>query len=392
MRKRFQVFVSSTYTDLQDERRAIQQTLLSLQCIPSGMELFPAANEDPWTLIQGVIDDCDYYLLVLAGRYGSMDEHGVSYTEKEYRYALEKGKPVMVFIHKNPEQLPSDRSERDPESQRKLSDFRKLVQKHTCQFWDSSSPIASLISPSLNKMINDHPSVGWVHGSKLLETEEKLSQITKKLREQEELVEKELSIRDYHSAHLALEKNIISYLDQCRKENTVEPRVSITVMAISMVFSWVFLRERVPEFLDNHPSLRIDLKLLWVDPDLLQTIAMSRYGDINWLETSQRRLQDTRDFLDLHPACRERLTLQARTYKNLPHWHGILFNAEHLYLGRVNWSFPVDDRPKLSCGRNKYRYFNITSDMGKERIDLFNNWCEFYTNFSSVLIYDSNTN
>ena len=64
MNKRYQVFVSSTYEDLQDERREVMQALLELDCIPAGMELFPASNDDQWTLIKRVIDDCDYYLLV----------------------------------------------------------------------------------------------------------------------------------------------------------------------------------------------------------------------------------------------------------------------------------------------------------------------------------------
>lgn len=57
MDKRYQVFVSSTYADLQDERQEVMQALLELDCIPAGMELFPAANEDQWTLIKKVIDD-----------------------------------------------------------------------------------------------------------------------------------------------------------------------------------------------------------------------------------------------------------------------------------------------------------------------------------------------
>jgi hypothetical protein len=63
MDKRHQVFVSSTFTDLIDERRAVMQALLELDCIPAGMELFAAADEDAWTLIKSVIDDCDYYMV-----------------------------------------------------------------------------------------------------------------------------------------------------------------------------------------------------------------------------------------------------------------------------------------------------------------------------------------
>ena len=92
MEKRFQVFVSSTFTDLVDERRAVIQALLELNCIPAGMELFPASSDEQWTVIQRVIDDCDYYLVIVAGRYGSIDAGGINYTEKEYDYAVASGK------------------------------------------------------------------------------------------------------------------------------------------------------------------------------------------------------------------------------------------------------------------------------------------------------------
>src|SRR5712691_336415 len=98
MDKRYQVFVSSTFSDLQDERQEVMQALLELDCIPAGMELFPAANDDQWTLIKKVIDDCDYYIVVVGGRYGSIGSGGLSFTEMEYRYALEHGKPVIGFL------------------------------------------------------------------------------------------------------------------------------------------------------------------------------------------------------------------------------------------------------------------------------------------------------
>ena len=41
MDKRYQVFISSTFEDLQEERRQVMQALLALDCIPTGMELFP---------------------------------------------------------------------------------------------------------------------------------------------------------------------------------------------------------------------------------------------------------------------------------------------------------------------------------------------------------------
>ena len=75
MKKKYQVFVSSTYLDLKEERMMITQALLESDCIPAGMELFSVSGKRTWDVIKNVIDDSDYYLLVLAGKYGSLGQH-----------------------------------------------------------------------------------------------------------------------------------------------------------------------------------------------------------------------------------------------------------------------------------------------------------------------------
>ena len=67
---------------------------MELDCIPAGMELFPATDEDQFEFIKRIIDDCDYYLLIIGGRYGSVTADGISYTELEYEYALKLGLKV----------------------------------------------------------------------------------------------------------------------------------------------------------------------------------------------------------------------------------------------------------------------------------------------------------
>ena len=44
------------------------------------MELFLAINDSQWNLIKELIDDCDYYILIVGGRYGSLNKEGISYT------------------------------------------------------------------------------------------------------------------------------------------------------------------------------------------------------------------------------------------------------------------------------------------------------------------------
>lgn len=107
MEKKYQAFVSSTYQDLLEERQEVMQALLELDCIPVGMELFPAADDDQWTLIKGLIDDCDYYILIIGGRYGSTHKSGISYTQMEYEYALSKQIPIISFLPKTPDNIAS---------------------------------------------------------------------------------------------------------------------------------------------------------------------------------------------------------------------------------------------------------------------------------------------
>ena len=171
MDKRYQVFVSSTYEDLQEERKEVMQALLELDCIPAGMELFPASNEDQWTLIKRVIDDCDYYLLIIGGRYGSTNEEGKSYTQMEFEYALTTGKPVISFIRKNPETIPSGKCEKTEEGKKKLEEFKELAKKKIIRTWETPVELGSVVSRSMIKLIKQFPAEGWVKAGSIVDTE-----------------------------------------------------------------------------------------------------------------------------------------------------------------------------------------------------------------------------
>ena len=101
MDKKFQVFVSSTYTDLIEERNEVMKALLELDCIPSGMELFPSGDDSQWNYINKVIDNCDYFIIISAGKYGTIAKNGKSYTQLEYEYAVKNNIPTIAFLYKD---------------------------------------------------------------------------------------------------------------------------------------------------------------------------------------------------------------------------------------------------------------------------------------------------
>jgi hypothetical protein len=163
MEKRYQVFVSSTYEDLKEERGEVMQALLALDCIPTGMELFPAADDDSWTLIQRFIAGCDYYVVIVGGRYGSKASTGKSYTEMEYDFAVSAGLPVLAFLHKDPGMIASGKTELTEEARTALAEFRKKIEtaRHA-KYWSSAKDLAGLVGLGMASVMKIKPRVGWV--------------------------------------------------------------------------------------------------------------------------------------------------------------------------------------------------------------------------------------
>ena len=172
MEKRYQVFVSSTYKDLADYRKLVVESLLKLDAFPVGMELFPASDDDAWTFIQRVIDSSDYYLVIVGGRYGSVDEDGVSFTEKEYDYAVEKGKAVVAFLHPDPSKLPKEHTETDPQLEQKLEDFKQKAKQKLCRFWTTREELIIAVLTSFQHLTVNHPAVGWVRAQNVKTAED----------------------------------------------------------------------------------------------------------------------------------------------------------------------------------------------------------------------------
>ena len=187
MDKRFQVFLSSTYADLKEERRLVMQTLMKMDCIPAGMELFPATDEEQWAFIQKIIDDCDYYLLIVGGRYGSVTSEGISYTEKEFDYAVKKGLKVVALIHEEPGNIPLDKSEKNPKLRKRLTKFvNKVKNGRLVELWKNPQDLPGLVALSMLKTIKTYPATGWVRADRIA-NESILAEINQLRKENREL-------------------------------------------------------------------------------------------------------------------------------------------------------------------------------------------------------------
>lgn len=193
MEKKYQIFISSTYKDLIEARSKVRDAILSMMHFPVGMEMFNAADEEQWEIIQETIDSSDYYVLILGQRYGSVIESGsdagISYTEKEFRYAREKKIPVLVFIIDDDVAIKPEFIEKDPESIKKLADFKTEAKKgRTVQWWTNIDELAREVSESLHQQMDRKKRPGWIRGDAfdIEASHAEILSLNKKIRELEQ--------------------------------------------------------------------------------------------------------------------------------------------------------------------------------------------------------------
>lgn len=201
---RYQVFVSSTYEDLREERQQATQAILEIGYFPSGMELFPASDDSQWELIKRVIEESDYYIVVVAARYGSVGPQGKSYTEMEYDYAVQKGIPVLGFVKADLGTVQQNKGEDSDKGRKKLEAFRQKVLSRTCRRYSTPAELGMAVMKSLMAEVRVRPRTGWIRADQarsasdisrerqlmeeLAETRERVSELEREIRDRSILV------------------------------------------------------------------------------------------------------------------------------------------------------------------------------------------------------------
>ena len=170
MKKKLQIFVSSTYVDLKEERQLAVKSILESGHIPAGMELFTANSDTQWNIIKKWIDNSDIYLIILGGRYGTLNKKtGISYTEMEYDYALKINKPTISIIlsdsyldNVHDSRINSHFERNNP----KYISFKEKLSKQMAKIIDTVANIDSIIPKSFMEIEKDDDLylTGWIRG------------------------------------------------------------------------------------------------------------------------------------------------------------------------------------------------------------------------------------
>jgi len=192
VKRRLQIFVSSTYLDLKKERQAAVEAILTAGHIPAGMELFTSGDESQMEVIKQWIDESDIYLLILGGRYGAIESNsGKSYTHLEYEYAISQKKPIFACVINDAALNEKVKNEGmavfEKDEPAKLKEFRTLVTGNVIKFWDDIKDIKIIVSEKIGHFDRDETLLGWVRPDRDLNISLLSEQIARLSKENEHL-------------------------------------------------------------------------------------------------------------------------------------------------------------------------------------------------------------
>ncbi len=184
MKKKLQVFVSSTYDDMLPERQAAVEAILGAGHIPAGMEMFASGDESQWETICRWIDDSDVFMLILGGRYGSLDpKSGKSYIEREYEYASKKKKPLFAAVISDVYLDTKVKSDGLNATERTnghlLQAFKETVMRKICRIFGDTTELKLIVYESLSNFERNEGLVGWIRGSDVIDPKATLEEISR---------------------------------------------------------------------------------------------------------------------------------------------------------------------------------------------------------------------
>jgi hypothetical protein len=230
MKRKLQVFMSSTYTDMREERQAAVEAILRAGHIPAGMELFAAGDESQLETIRRWIDDSDVFMLILGGRYGSIESKtGKSYIELEYEYALKQKKPLFAAVISDAYLEAKVKAEGlsaiDTVSGSQLNAFREAVTTKICRVFGDVNELKLIVFESLSTFDRNEGLVGWIRGTDAIDPKATLEELSRLQAENISLLTQVHNLEAYLStASAAGQRTVVGSLSADAKELLVSAK------------------------------------------------------------------------------------------------------------------------------------------------------------------------
>ncbi|MEK4947802.1 DUF4062 domain-containing protein [Carnobacterium sp. FSL W8-0810] len=294
--KIFKVFVSSTYTDLEDVRNKAILGILKAGHLPVTMEGFSATATQK-EMITKKIESCDAYMVIIGSKYGTIDsDTSLSYTEWEYDFAVEKGLPIytMILSEKFIESRVHSGKISIKDIETSKMEYKAFINKakgRLADFIDNNEQVKSMSEAGILQLVKDYKSnmIGWVSATALEDLNMAQDEL-ERLRQTRSQLQVKL-------ANAQTEKNNLSKLpDNDDFDNLLtqkfQPNSTDSIIEDGIVYIKEFVEEKVKQLktkiVNHRGSIALgydvnkkDTVLFRLDPDSITYIADYDQGIID---------------------------------------------------------------------------------------------------------------
>lgn len=310
--KRYQVFISTSGSEMQPERIILSQTLVGMGFFSWGLE---QRNPLSTAFARRQIDDCDYVVILLGSQYGEQSVSGVGYMHLEYIYAVTKQKPIIIFMHDDPASREPSLHDAKAELREKFNDFRKLLQNEVDQVFTYRSlrDLEMAVRLNMPQMLERYPVTGWVRPQNAQALHDEIDQL----------------------------KARIAQMEAEAGKREPDPFLSLPKVSMHEIFSFEY---RMHAYQDgNFKELKIQKKLTWAE---LLAILGSTFVNPTPEEFFSKRLNEYLNETGLEDARIEmpRAHAVARAQMNIRALHSL-----KMQMRQNDWIVPTgrDDRQRL---------------------------------------------
>lgn len=205
----------------------------------------------------------------------------------EYDYAVEIEKPIICFLHSQPDELPASKTEKNEEINMKLENFKEKVKSRHCKFYNNPEDLGGKVSRSLIQLRKKHPGEGWVRGRYAMtdQVKSEFNQMRAKIAELELELVKKLDFAEIDTSNLVQGEDTLKSKQRFNtKSSWDEPD---DYQEVTVDFSWNELVKYVGPALQgegNEKDFQYKIKLLiyhkiiQIDPDQYKSLNFRNIG------------------------------------------------------------------------------------------------------------------
>ena len=162
------IFIGSTLDDLKNERKELPRIVMELGHVPVMADYLDSKARNAPKLLQKAIEECDYFVALLAHKYGDLDGNALPLLA-ECSIAAKKGIPILALVIDEKARWKPAKKEKDDALIRKLDDFKARLRAGPCETWINTPDLCHKAHALLAQELSLNARPGWIRADKLIE-------------------------------------------------------------------------------------------------------------------------------------------------------------------------------------------------------------------------------